>query len=100
MTLCDVVMLDAAEGDDVGWSFLRMVGQAQRVADIVRHVLDVARLIVVGEDYSVACLLQGEDFLLQVERGSGGGHGRTLAGAVGLDNVGLVKSVLLSERIR
>ena len=64
--------VDAAEGDDVGVGGLGVIGEAERVAHVVGDVLDVAGLIVVGEDDGVAGLLEGEDFLLEIE---GGGHG-------------------------
>ena len=59
--------MDAAEDDDVGVGGLGMIGEAERVAHVVGDVLDVAGLIVVGEDDGVPGFFQGEDFLLEVE---------------------------------
>ena len=40
----------AAEHDGLGPGLRRLLGEAQRVADVVGHVLDLGQLIVVGED--------------------------------------------------
>jgi hypothetical protein len=91
--------MHAAEGDDIGGGFLGVVGEAEGITDVVRHVLDISRLVVMGEDHGVARLFKGEDFLFQVERGSGGGHGWTLAGVMGSDNAGVGNSTDETESI-
>ena len=64
--------MNAAEDDDVGVGIFRMIGEAERIADVVRDILDIAGLIVMGEDDGVAFLFEGENFLFQIECG---GHG-------------------------
>ena len=63
--------VDAAEDDDIGVGGLGLIGEAERVADVVGDILDVAGLIVVGEDDGVAFFLEGEDFLLEIEGAAG-----------------------------
>lgn len=65
--------MDATECDDVGVGGLGMVGEAERVTDVVRDVLDVAGLVVVGKDDGVSGFFEGENFLLEVEGGRHGG---------------------------
>ncbi len=48
---------------------LGVIGEAERIPDVVGDILDVAGLIVMGEDDGVSGLLEGQDFLLEVERG-------------------------------
>ncbi len=59
--------MDAAEDDDIGLGGLGVVGEAERVADVICDVLDVAGLVIMGEDDGVPGLFQGEDFLLEIE---------------------------------
>ena len=47
--------MDAAETDHIGIGFLRLVGEAEGVADVIREVLNLADLVVVGEDDGVPC---------------------------------------------
>jgi hypothetical protein len=75
--------VDAAEGDDVGVGFFGFVGEAEGVADEIGDFLDVAGLVVVGEDDGVALFFEAQDFVLdgrgrrrgrrRWEMGDGGG---------------------------
>ena len=56
--------VDAAEGDDVGVGFFGFVGEAEGVADEIGDFLDVAGLVVVGEDDGVALFFEAQDFVL------------------------------------
>jgi hypothetical protein len=47
-----------------------LVGQAERITDVVGHALDVLALVVVREDEGVLGLLEGDDFLLQCGAGA------------------------------
>ena len=57
--------MDAAEQDHVGVGFLRLERQAERVADVIRHVLNFGDLIVVREDDGVAAVFQLAQMFLQ-----------------------------------
>ena len=54
--------MHAAEDDDVGVGLGRLLREAERIAHVIRHVLDFADLIIVREDDGVELLLEREDF--------------------------------------
>jgi hypothetical protein len=77
----------AAEGDDGGVGLGRLLGEAERVADVVGYVLDLRTLVVVGEDHGVALTGERTDLGLQLAhlvrgqlcgrlRRGKGGHGQ------------------------
>ena len=59
--------VDAAEHDHVGVGVRRLLGEPERVADVVGHVLDLGQLVVVRQDHGVA--LGGERAHLVLECG-------------------------------
>ena len=58
---------DAAKGDHVGVGRLRLARQIEAVADEIGEVLDLGRLVIMGEDDRVALLAQPVDLGAQVE---------------------------------
>jgi hypothetical protein len=50
--------MHAAEYNDVGVGFLGFETEAQRIANIVRQILDLRDLIIVSQDYGIALLFQ------------------------------------------
>ena len=58
---------DAAKGDHVGVGRLRLAAEIEAVADEVGNVLDLGRLVIMGEDDRVALLAQPVDLGAQVE---------------------------------
>jgi hypothetical protein len=66
--------MDAAEGDDIGVGLFGFVGQAEGVADEISDFLDVAGLVIVGQDEGIALFFEAQDFVLEGE-GCGGDHG-------------------------
>ena len=60
--------VDTAEHDHVGSSRGRLARKAERVADVVGHVLDLGHLVVVGEDDRVALARQLADLLAHALR--------------------------------
>lgn len=63
--------MDTAEDDDVGVGVFRVISEAERIADVVRDILNISGLVVMGEDNGVAFLFQSKDFLFQIECGHG-----------------------------
>ena len=63
--------MDAAKENDIRVGRLRLVGKAERIADIIGHFLDFLHLIVMRENDGVLLLLQGQDFLLQRDSSTG-----------------------------
>ena len=57
--------VDAAEDDGGLRDLLPDDGEAERVADVVRDLLDLRELVVVGEDDRVLLLREGADLLLE-----------------------------------
>ena len=69
--------VDAAEENDVGLGGLRLIGEAEGIADVIGDLLDGLDLVIVREDDGVALAFQGEDFLLdgsELRRGGAGGE--------------------------
>ena len=58
----------AAEGDDRAVGLGGLLGEAERVADVVGHVLDLGPLVVVGQDDGVALAGERADLGLQLAR--------------------------------
>ena len=46
--------MDAAECDDIGGGIFGQVGEAEGIADMIGHVLDIRGLVVMSEDHGVA----------------------------------------------
>ena len=57
--------VDAAKSDDVGLRLGRPVGEAERVAHVIRQLLDLGSLVVVGENDGMALVFQALDFVGQ-----------------------------------
>ncbi len=55
--------VDAAEGDDVSVGLGGFEAQAERVADKIREILNLAHLVVVGEDDGVRASSSGRGSL-------------------------------------
>ena len=53
--------MDPAEHNDVRVGLRRLLGQAERIPDKIRHVLDFRHLVVMGEDDGVQPALEIED---------------------------------------
>ena len=56
--------MDAREDDHIGLRGRRLLGEAERVSDVVRDVLDLGNLVVVGEDDGVALLRERPHLVL------------------------------------
>lgn len=63
--------MDAAEADHIGFSVFGLVGETEGVTDIVRDVLDIAGLVVVGENDGVLLHFKLENRFFEIERGAG-----------------------------
>ena len=57
--------MHAAEHNHVRAGFGRLLRQAERIADEIRHVLDFRHLIIVGQDDGVELFLERENLLRQ-----------------------------------
>ena len=56
--------VNAAEDDRLGFGARRLAGEPERVADVVRDVLNLGYLVVVGEDHRIALGRERTDLLL------------------------------------
>ncbi|OHT19235.1 hypothetical protein BHE75_01218 [Sphingomonas haloaromaticamans] len=68
----------AAEGDHIGAGVRRLAAQVQAVAHEIGQVLNIGRLVIMGQDHGVALLAQPFDLRAQVQPGEaqiGGIHG-------------------------
>jgi len=72
--------MDTAENDHVRIRVLCLVGEAERISDVVAKILNVAGLVIVDQNHGVAGLFESEDFLLEIEGDDG--HGRRVKGGV------------------
>ena len=52
----------AAEDDDIRAGLLRLLREAERIADVIRHVLNLGDLVIVREDDGVQLFLERENF--------------------------------------
>ena len=52
-----------AENDHIRVGFGRLLGEAERIADVIRHVLDFRHLVIMREDDGVELLFECEYFL-------------------------------------
>ena len=73
--------MHAAERDRAGVGGRRLLGEPERVADVVGHVLDLGQLVVVGKDHGPAggrqlahLVLEGGDVLEHQRRLGGAEH--------------------------
>ena len=57
--------MDAAEDDDIGLSAGSVLAQLQRIADKIGYILDLAQLVVMGQDNSILLPLQAGDTVYQ-----------------------------------
>lgn len=57
--------VNTAEDDDIGAGFLGLLGEAEGIADIIRHVLDFGDLVIVREDDGVELFLERVNLLGQ-----------------------------------
>jgi len=55
--------MNAAEDDDLGIGFRRLLGEAEGIAYKIRHILNLRHLIIVREDHGIELLLKAENFL-------------------------------------
>ena len=54
--------MHAAEHNDVRARLGRLLREPERIADVIRHVLDFRHLIIVGEDDGVELLFERKNF--------------------------------------
>ena len=54
--------VDAAEDDDIRFCFCGLLGEAERIADVIGDILDFADLIIVRENDRVQLFLEFDDF--------------------------------------
>ncbi len=57
--------MHAAENDHVRVRLCRLLGQAERIAHKIRHVLDFRHLVIMGQDDGIQLLLERKNFLRQ-----------------------------------
>ena len=72
--------MHAAEGDHVRVGLRRLLREAERVADVVGHVLDLGQLVVVREDHRAA--LGGQRAYLRLQSAGLGFEGEEVHGSV------------------
>ena len=65
---------DPAKGNHLGIGRRRLLGQLQRIADIIGQILNLGPLIIMREDDRVALLLDPRDFGEDVHAGEVFGH--------------------------
>src|SRR5215470_6584611 len=54
--------MHSTENDHVRISLRRLLRKTERIADIIRHVLNLGYLIIVGQNYGIKLPFQREDF--------------------------------------
>jgi hypothetical protein len=59
--------VNAGEDDDIGFGFGRLLAESEAVAYIVGYILNIAVLIIMGQDDGVFLALESVDFCYQIE---------------------------------
>jgi hypothetical protein len=52
--------MNPAKDDNLGLSVGRLLAQAQRIADKVGYILDLAQLVIMGQNYSLPLLFKAQ----------------------------------------
>ena len=67
--------MHAAEGNDIGIGFFRLIGESQRVTHVVSHVLNGFNLVIMSEDNGVTFFFKAQNIGDEVDAFESGGHG-------------------------